>query len=177
MDFAVVPTLAFKPLYVLLVISHDRRRIEHFAVTAHPTAQWLIQQIHNATQFGKQPKYLIHDNGQPFKDALLQRFLSAANIVSKNITPRSPWQNGVCERLVGILRRDLLDHVIPVNERHFERLLAEYVGYYNNVRTHQTLDGETPVKRAHPPKTAITDTTLSAKPILGGLYHDYRKVA
>jgi len=177
MDFAVVPTLAFKQLYVLLVISHDRRKIEHYSVTEHPTAKWLIQQIRSVTAFGRQPKYLLHDNGQPFKDKSFQDFLSRINISSKSITPYSPWQNGICERLVGIVRRDLLDHIIPLNQRHLEQLLSEYVHYYNNVRAHQTLGGETPIKRAPPPLTLVKDTKLKAKPILRGLYHDYEKSA
>jgi len=138
MDFAVVPTLRFKPLYVLLIISHGRRKIEHFVVTDHPNAPWLIQQI----------------------------------------TSHSPWQNGICERLIGIVRRELLDHCIPLNQRHLERLLTEYVEYYNNVRTHQALGGETPiVKFTPPPLTLVKDTKLTARPILGGLYHDYEKAA
>jgi len=177
MDFAVVPTLAFKPLYVLLVVSHGRRKIEHFAVTNHPNAPWLIQQIRNATAFGHQPNYLLHDNGQPFKDKTFQEFLLRSTIKSKSITPHSPWQNGICERLVGIVRRELFDHIIPLNQRHLERLLAEYVDYYNNVRTHQALDGETPVESEPPPLTLVKDTKLRVKPILGGLYHDYEKAA
>jgi len=148
MDFAVVPTLTFQVLHVFLMISHDRRRIEHFAVTACPTARWLIQQIRNATPFNKQPKYIIHDNDPVFKEKQFQRFLSCINIKSKSITSRSPWQNGICERFVGIVRRELLDHIIPFNQRHLERLLAEYVYYYNNTRTHQALNGETPIRSA-----------------------------
>jgi len=177
MDFAVVPTLTFKVLYVLLIISHDRRKIEHFAVTGHPTAKWLMQQIRNATPFGHQPKYLIHDNGPPFLDKQFQRFLTDCGIKSKSITPGSPWQNGICERLVGIVRRELFDHIIPLNQQHLERLLTEYVYYYNNVRTHQALNGETPIKTASPPRTLARDTVLKARPILGGLYHEYRKIA
>ena len=124
----------------------------------------LLQQICSATAFDQQPKYLLHDNGQPFKG-------------SKSITPYSPWQNGICERLVGIIRQGLFDHVIPLNQRHLERLLAEHVEYYNNVRTHQALGGETPVESARPPLTLVKDTKLSARPILGGLYYDYQKAA
>jgi transposase InsO family protein len=177
MDFAVVPTLAFKVLYVLLTISHDRRRIEHFAVTEHPTAGWLIQQLRNATPFGRQPKYLVHDNDAAFKSELFQTFLAKININSKSITPHCPWQNGICERLVGIVRRELLDYVIPLNQRNLERLLTEYVDYYNNIRTHQSLGGHTPVKSAPLPKTAARDTVLTGRPILGGLYHGYDKAA
>jgi len=177
MDFAIVPTLTFRVLYVLLLISHDRRKIEYFAVTEHPTAAWLIQQFRNATPFGHQPKYLIHDSGQPFADTLFQQFLARIDIKSKRITPHCPWQNGICERLVGIVRRELLDHIIPLNQRHLERLLAEYVDYYNHVRTHQALGGETPVKSASPPRTVVKKTVLTAKPIFGGLYHSYQKAA
>jgi len=177
MDFAVVPTLTFKPLYVLIVISHYRRKIEHFAVTEHPTAAWMIQQIRNATPFGKQLKYLIHDNGGMFIEKTFQQFLTKCNIISKRITYRSPWQNGICERTVGILRRELFDHIIPLDQRHLERLLEKYVKYYNNTRTHQTLDGETPVQHDRPPLTPVKNTSLKSKPILGGLYHSYDKVA
>ena len=140
MDFAVVPTLTFKPLYVLLVISHDRRKIQHFAVTLHPTAQWMIQQIREATPFGRQPKYLIHDNDSIFLADQFQRFLIGCRIVSKHIGYHCPWQNGVCERLIGTLRRELLDDIIPLNQRHLEKLLVEYVAYYNTVRTHQAIN-------------------------------------
>jgi len=177
MDFAVVPTLTFKPLYVLLIISHGRRKIEHFSVTEHPTAQWLIQQIRNATPFGKQPKYLVHDNDSSFLSRPFQGFLDKCNIISTRTGFHCPWQNGICERLIGILRRELLDHIIPLNQRHLERLLVEYVIYYNTVRTHQALAGETLVKSTLPPETAAEDTILYGRPILGGLYHDYQKAS
>ena len=177
MDFAVVSTLTFKALYVLLVISHDRRKIEHFAVTEHPTFLWMIQQIRNATSFGKQPRFLLHDNDSAFLSKGFQGFLVNCHIASKRTGYHSPWQNGICERLIGTVRRELLDQIIPLNQSHLERLLTEYVDYYNCVRTHQTLNGETPVKSKPLPETAVKDTVLSAKPILGGLYHDYKKVA
>ena len=91
MDFAVVPTLAFKPLYVLFIIGHGRRKIEHFAVTEHPNTQWMIQQIRNATSYGNQPKYLIHDNGKMFISKLFQQFLANCNIISKRTSFYSPW--------------------------------------------------------------------------------------
>ena len=176
MDFFTVSTLTFRILYVLIIISHERRKIEYFAVTdSHATAQWVIQQIRNATSFGQQPKYLIHDNAPVFRSKLFRHFLSNCNIKSKRIAPFSPWQNGICERLVGIVRRELLDYIIPLNQRHLECLMKEYVEYYNNVRTHQTLDCETPIRSIPPPITSVKDTVLSSKPILGGLYHSYDK--
>jgi len=176
MDFATVPTLTFRVLYVLVIVSHDRRKIVHFAVTEFPNAQWMIQQIRNATPFGLQPPYLLHDNSSVFTDKFFQCFLSGLGIKSKRITPYCPWQNGICERLIGIIRRDLLNHIIPFNERHLTSLLKEYVDYYNNVRTHQSLDGETPIiPPTSPPITMFKDTVLHSKPILGGLYHSYEK--
>jgi transposase InsO family protein len=175
MDFAVVPTLTFKVLYVLFIISHDRRKIEHFAVTEYTSASWVTQQIRNATPYGKSPVYLIHDNEPAFKEASFQQFLLNSNIKSKSITPRHPWQNGISERLIGIVRRELLDYVIPLNQRHLERLLSEYVYYYNNVRTHKALGGEPPNKPPIPIETKVENTGLHSKPILGGLYHDYEK--
>ena len=177
MDFAVVPTIAFKILYIFLIIDHGRRKIVHFAVTQFPNAEWAKQQIRNATFFD-QPKHLIHDNDPVFKSSLFQQFLLDIQVKSKNISPRSPWQNGICERLIGTVRRELFDHIIPWNQRHLEKLLKDYVYYYNNVRTHQFIDCKTPIlKFVPPPKTKVKNTVLSAKPILGGLYHKYEKAA
>jgi len=176
MDFATVTTLTFNVLHVLIIVSHERRRIVHVAVTEHPTTQWVIQQIRNATPFGIQPKYLLSDNGSVFTSKQFQNFLTSIGIKPKRITPRCPWQNGICERLVGIVRRELLDFVIPFNEKHLTNLLHEYVDYYNNVRTHQGIDCETPVLPEVPPMvTSAKDTILVGKPILGGLYHKYDK--
>jgi len=174
-DFAMVATLRFKILHVLFVVSHDRRRIEHFAVSAHPSGNWVTQQMRNGTPFGRQHKYLIHDNDPVLTCKFFQGFLARVGITSKRITPRCPWQNGIAEHLVGIVLRDLVDHIIPLNERHLTALLKEYVEYYNNVRTHQALGGEAPVQREPPPRTWAKDTALRAKPILGGLYHSYEK--
>ena len=175
MDFATVATIRFKVLHVLFIISHDRRKIEHFAVTEHPSSEWMAQQMRNATPFGHQPKYILHDNSSVFTSKCFQGFLTRLGIKSKRITPGCPWQNGICERLIGIVRRELLDHVIVLNERHLTALLTEYVHYYNHVRTHQALDGDTPVKGKPPPVTTVKDTILKATPILNGLYHSYEK--
>ena len=177
MDFAVVPTVLFRPLYVLFMISHDRRKIEHFAVTESPNEHWMVQQIRNATPYEKAPKYLIHDNGSVFKSAFFQRFLVTCGIKSKCIMPKSPWQNGICERLIGIVRRELFDYIIPFNENHLWRLLAEYVDYYNHERPHRFLDGGTPVVGERPPLRLVEDAVLEGRPVLGGLYHLYDKGA
>ena len=178
MDFCVVPTINFKVLYILVIVGHQRRQIRHIAVTAHPTAGWVVQQLRNATPFGEQPKYLIHDREAVFVGHEVQRFLGNADITSKRTAYHSPWQNGVTERTIGILRRELLDHVIPLNERHLQKLLTEYVNrYYNPVRTHQANDRQAPLLQDSPPRPGDLATLLEPEPILGGLYHTYRRAA
>ena len=127
MDFMTVPTLTFKVLHVLVIISHDRREIKHIAVTAHPTADWTTQQLREATPFGEHSKYVVHDNDPVFRSAAVQQFLAAIDTESVRTGYRRPDQNGICERFLGILRRELLDHIIPLDERHLYRLLKEYV--------------------------------------------------
>lgn len=177
-DFFTVPTLTFKVLYVLLIVSHNRRKIEHFAVTLNPDSAWVCQQIRNATPFGEGPKYIIHDNDSIFVSEKLQKFLENSNIKSKRIGYHAPWQNGICERTIGILRQELLNHVIPLNQRHLEKLLKEYIEkYYNTERTHQGIACKTPVLKEKPVETKVCNTVLNSKPLLGGLYRSYHKVA
>ena len=177
MDFLTVPTLYFKVLYVLIIISHDRRKIVHFAVTSNPSSAWVAQQIREATPYGEVPKYLLHDNDRIFTSVLLKDFLENSQICDKRTSFRSPWQNGVCERTVGIFRAELLNHIVPFNQRNLEYLLKEHVHkYYNPVRTHQGIDCRTPILSDKPPITKASDTVLASAPILGGLYHSYKKV-
>ncbi len=178
MDFLTVPTIYFKVLYVLIIVSHERRVITHFTVTKHPNSLWITQQLREATPFGMQPEYLIHDNDTTFVSRDLQEFLTNSNIRSVKTGYHSPWQNGICERTVGILRRELLDHIIPFNEKHLRYLLGEYIKqYYNPSRTHQGIGRQTPVISDKPKKTTIAETSFISKPVLGGLYHNYRKAA
>lgn len=178
MDFFTVPTLCFKVFYVLLIISHDRRKIEYFAITTNPTSAWVAQQIREATPFGNQPRYLIHDNDSSFVSKDVQAFLANAKIRSVRTGYLSPWQNGICERAVGILRRELVDHMIPLGKKHLEYLLREYINrYYNPFRTHQGIDRQTPIPFKKPSNTSIAESVLTSEPILGGLYHRYRKIA
>ena len=179
LDFFTVHTLTFRVLYVLVIVSHDRREIKHIAVTAHPNADWTIQQIREATPFGEQPKYLIHDNDPVFRSIDVQQFLDASGIKSVRTGYRRPAQNGICERLIGILRRELLDHMIPLNEQHLYKLLQEYVDkYYHPVRTHSSLEHKPPFfeENVEKPQT-LSATKLESEPILGGLYMNYRAKA
>ncbi len=178
MDFFVVPTLCFQVLYVFLIVSHDRRKIIHFAVTTNPSSAWVIQQIREVTPYGETPDYLIHDNDCIFTAKPLQRFLENTNIKDKRTGFRSPWQNGICERTIGILRQEMLNHVIPINERHLENLLCEYIEkYYNPARTHQGINGQTPILSDKPVETVAAETVLESESVLSGLYHRYYKVA
>lgn len=138
-DLCVVQTLAFKTLYVLLLISHGRRELVHLAVTAHPTAAWVWRQLVEATPWGRLPRHLIRDRDRVYGGDFRDR-AKALGID----TVRAPRANAVAERVIGTLRRECLDHVIPVDERHLRTILAEYVDYYNRDRPHRTLPMETP---------------------------------
>ncbi|ABO51528.1 Integrase, catalytic region [Desulforamulus reducens MI-1] len=178
MDFFTVPTLLFKVLYVLIIINHGTRKIEHFAVTCNPNLKWLKQQIRNATPYDHKPQYLIHDNNPVFVSKDFKTFLASSGIRSKRISKRSPWQNGIAERSIGIIRQELLNYIIPFNEKHLHRLLREYIHeYYNTHRTHQGINGKTPIPLPTYLPTKASKTKLKATPVLGGLYHTYKKVA
>jgi transposase InsO family protein len=136
-DLFLVQTLTFKTLYVLLFITHGRRELMHLNVTTHPTVAWVWRQVVEATAWGKRPKHLIRD-----RDAVYGRdFQTRAEALGIDtvLTPvRSPRANAIAERVIGTLRRDCLDHVIPLDERHLRTVLAEYVDYYNTERPHRT---------------------------------------
>ncbi|WP_251670923.1 MULTISPECIES: integrase core domain-containing protein [unclassified Sporosarcina] len=176
-DFFTIPTLKFRVLYGLVVIHHQSREIVYFAVTTNPTAEWTIQQFRNATPYGKVPKYLLHDNDPIFCSKAFQAFLRSTGIASKKTAYRSPWQNPYAERVIGTVKRELLDHIIPLNERHLHFLLREYISYYNNDRTHQGIDGKTPITSPTYLQTSAEETKLEAMPVLNGLYHTYKKAA
>ena len=178
MDYFTAPTLTFRILYVLIIINHGSRKLEHFAITSNPNVDWVKQQIRNATPYDHKPKYLVHDNDAVFVSKPFRKFLEACGIKPKKTSIKSPWQNPYAERVIGTIRRELLDHIIPINEKHLNHLLNEYVHcYYNPCRTHQGIDGRTPIPSPKYPPTTISETKLKATPVLGGLYHTYQKVA
>ncbi len=178
MDYFTVPTFLFKILYVLIIINHGNRKIEHFAVTTNPNLFWIKQQIRNATPYGHKPKYLVHDNDSVFVCNDFQAFLKKLNITSKRTAYHCPWQNGVSERINGIIRQELTNHIIPLNEKHLYDLLYEYInGYYNTHRTHQGINRKTPLPLPKYMLTKLEETKLQPKPVLNGLYHTYTKAA
>jgi len=172
-DFFTVPTLRFQILYVFLVLAHERRRILHFGVTAHPTAEWTAQQLREAFPWETAPRYLLRDRDRifgddftkPVKDMGIKEVLSA---------PRSPWQRAYIERLIGTLRRECLDHVIVFNEASLYRHVKPFMAYCHESRTHLLLAKDTPEPR--PVQVAEAGRIVSI-PQAGGLHHRYERRA
>jgi len=175
MDFFTVPTLTFGVLYCFFVIAHDRRRILHWQVTRHPRSTWVMQQLREAFPYDSSPKYLIFDRAANFNIEVVDT-IQTLGIEPKRTSFRSPWQNGVAERWVGNCRRDLLDHVIVLNERHLRRLMKEYVRYYHDDRTHLALSKGTPGGR-DAEKNPVAGQKVVAIPRRGGLHHRYNLAA
>ncbi len=168
-DFFVVPTATFKVLFVFLVLVHDRRRIVHFNVTEHPTAQWTAQQLVEAFPFDTAPRYLLRD-GDGIYGERVRRRIDSLGVDEVVTAPASPWQNPYVERVIGSLRRELLNHVIILDERHLRRLLSSYLGYYHSWRTHRSLDQDAPDGR--PVQSAESGKVIEF-PVVHGLHHYY----
>ncbi len=171
MDFFTVPTVTFDVLYVLFVIHHARRLILHFNVTTNPGADWVMQQLREAFPYDTAPRFLIFDRDAKFSRAVVATITAVGTEPSQSAF-RSPWQNGVAERWVGSVRRELLEHVVIPNERHLLRLLRDYVSYYHADRTHLGLGKDTPSSRVATPKPC-NRTTVGSLPRVGGLHHRY----
>ena len=169
-DLCLVPTLTFECLFAFLVLGHGRRQLLWFAVTRHPTAEWLAQQIVEAFPWGTAPTYLVRDNDGAYGQAFTSRIRSMG-IRDRPISPRSPWQNPYAERLIGTLRRECLDHVLIYGERHLRRVLSLYSLYYNETRTHLGLAKDAPLRRS-----VQRTGTIVTTPILSGLHHRYARI-
>jgi len=170
-DFFTVPTATFRVLYVFFVVHHVRRELMHFRVTGHPTSAWITQQLREALPCDQAPSYLILDRDAKYSDDVLAA-IRHMGITPKQTRARSPWQNGVAERFVSTARRDLLDHVIVLNEKHLQRLLACFASYYLDDRTHLSLKKDAPAMRAVESKPDPAAEAI-AFPRLGGLHHRY----
>ena len=169
-DMCVVPALTFDLLFAFLVLGHGRRQLLWFEVTRHPTAEWLARQITEAFPWTSAPAYLVRDNDRAYGHVFTSR-VRAMGIRDRPISPRSPWQNGIAERLIGTLRRECLDQVVIFSEMHLRRILSAYAAYYNQARTHMALQKDAPLHRAVQRSGAIV-----AIPILAGLHHQYVRI-
>jgi transposase InsO family protein len=166
----VVPTVSFRLLYGLLIMDHGRRQILWLGVTAHPTAEWIANQLTEACGWERTPSYLIRDRDSCYGDVFTRR-LRSLGIRDRPTSPRSPWQNAYAERLIGSIRRECLDHVVVFEERHLRHVLSCYIDYYNAARTHLSLVKDTPVSRA-----VQSVGRIQAHPVLGGLHHQYVRI-
>lgn len=168
-DFMTVATANFRVIHVFVVLSLSRRKILHVNVTGHPTAAWTAQQVVEAFPWGDVPDYLQRDRDGIYGELFKQQ-VKALGIEELISAPRSPWQNGYVERVIGTIRRECLDHMIVFGENHLREVLKEYVSYYNTSRTHLSLDGDCPEHRE-----PQTEGRVYAVPWLGGLHHTYRR--
>src|SRR5205807_7927955 len=160
-------------LYVFLVLAHDRRRILHCNVTAHPTAEWTGQQLREAFPFDQLPRYLLRDRDAIFGDAFRGQ-VRDMGIQEVRCTPRSPWQRAYVERMIGSIRRECLDHVLVFHETSLRRILRSYLDYYHRSRTHLSLRKDSPEPRSIQPEHM---GRVVALPQVGGLHHRYERRA
>jgi transposase InsO family protein len=172
-DFFTVPTARLSVLFVLVVLAHHRRRVVHFNVTEHPTAHWTAQQIVNAFPDESAPPYLLRDRdqvyGQPFRHRV--KGMGTEEVLT---APHSPWQSSFAERFIGSIRRECLNHVLVLGERHLHRILTRYLAYYHQARTHLALDKDAPDLR---PIELPAAGKIVQLPEVGGLHHRYIRQA
>ena len=172
-DFFTLPTATFRILFVFIILRHDRRRIVHFNVTEHPSEEWTAQQIVDAFPWDTAPRYMLRDRDGIY-GAYFKRRVAGLDIEQVPTAPRSPWQSPYVERVIGSIRRECLDHVIVLDERHLRRILREYVDYYHSCRTHLSLEKDAPEQR---PVQWPSMGRVTAIPKVGGLHHYYSRLA
>jgi putative transposase len=172
-DFFTVPTVTFKILFVFVVLAHHRRRVVHCNVTDTPTAAWTAQQSVEVFPWDTAPRYLLRDRDAVYGVVFSSR-AQAMGIHEVKTAPRSPWQNPYVERLIGTLRRECLDHVVVLNETHLRRLLRDYLAYYHRVRTHLSLEKDSPEPRL---TERLDQGRIVETPMVGGLHHRYTRQA
>ncbi|MDI4238584.1 integrase core domain-containing protein [Bradyrhizobium sp. Arg237L] len=169
MDLFVVPTIGFDLLYTFVIVRLDRRGLVWINVTAHPTAEWVARQITEAFPWDEAPHYLIRDHDRIYGSVVTRR-LRVMGIRDRPTAPASPWENGYAERLIGSIRRECVDHIIVLGEAHLRRILRSYARYYNDIRTHRSLDKDAPA-----PRPVQRIGSIKSHAILGGLHHHYTR--
>lgn len=166
--------LFFRAIFIVVFIEVRSRQIIHVAVTYHPTDFWLAQQLREATPFGRTPRYLIHDRASNYGETFA-RVAAVSDITLLKTPYRAPKANAICERFMGSLRRECLDHMLILSPAHLQRVVVEYVTYFNQARPHQGIGQRIP--EAVPPMDAPSSGKIIGHPVLGGLHHDYRRAA
>jgi putative transposase len=170
-DFLQTYDIFFRTIFVFVIIELGSRRVVHFRVTRNPTDQWVAQQLREATPFGEGPRYLIRDNDKKYGDSFAQVADGTGIEVLK--TPyRAPKANAICERFLGSLRRECLDYILVLSERHLHRVVKEYMAYFNNTRPHQGIEQRIPCRPERPDAPPVNGKLVS-RPVLNGLHHDY----
>jgi putative transposase len=172
-DFFVVPTLTFQLLFGFLILRHHRRELVHVNTTDHPTAAWAAHQLVESFPEETAPRYLLRDRDAIYGHVFVRR-VNGLGMSEILIAPRAPWQNPFAERVIGSIRRECLDHVIVINERHLRRLLRSYLTYYNVTRPHQSLGNDSPREREVQPVLA---RRIVAVPQVAGLHYRYERAA
>ncbi len=175
-DFLPVTDLRFRPLHAFFIIALRSRRVVHVAVTCHPTDAWVAQQLREATPFDERPRFLIRDNDAKYGPRF-DRLAAASGIRMLRTPIRAPQANAICERFLGSVRRECLDHVLVFGEAHLRRILRAYVGYFNHARPHQGIGQAIPAGSATVNRDRAGSGHVVAFPVLGGLHHDYRRAA
>ena len=173
MDFFTVPTLTGRVLFVLVLLTHVRRRVVHLTITEHPTAAWTAQQIIEAFPDATAPGWLLRDRDAIYGDVFRRR-VAGMGITEVITSPSSPWQSPCVERLIGSIRRECLDHVTVLSQAHLRRVLARYVSYYHGSRTHLSLEKDAPTLRR---RQAPIEGRVIGFPEVGGLHHRYERRA
>ncbi len=175
-DFLPITDLLFRPLYAFFVIELASRRVMHVGVTRHPTDAWVAQHLREATPFDQRPRYLIRNNDSTF-GAVVARVAEASGIEELRTAYRAPKENAICERFLGSVRRECLDHLLVLSEAHLRRILREYVTYFNGARPHQGIGQQIPEGRPAYRPPAGRCQPVQARPVLGGLHHSYERAA
>ena len=179
-DFFVSVTVCFRILYVFVALEIGSRRLLHFNVTEHPTSEWTLQQLREVLPGDQDCKFLLHDRHTTFS-ATLDETVESWGIQVLRTPVRTPTANAHCERLIGSIRRECLDYLIPLNASHLRRILREWTGHYNAGRPHRSLGPGIPDRNGRPPAVSkqagqlFSTSRVIAKPILGGLHHEYER--
>ena len=175
-DFVQLTDVWFRPLFAFVITELGSRRIVHVGATRAPTDEWVAQQLREATPFGAAPTYLLRDNDAKYGPRF--EAVAAGSVITSLRTPiRAPRANATCERLIGSVRRECLDHILLVSEAHLRRVLNEYAQYFNHSRPHQGIDQRVPEPGEQGIHSTGTATEVTAFPVLGGLHHAYRRAA